>query len=253
MVVVIHLLAAVFTVIGLRLIRSARSVSGAEGWLGAAFLCMAGSMALRVLVPGQQIGVPQHGPFLVMVSHALMSAGLCAFTLFVSRVFRSGSAGGTVVLGVMLGLQILAMPAVVFLGAHREEQSLASLLVGPVRALPFAWAALESWRYHRKMRRRLALGLSDPVVTDRFALFAIWTGALGAIPLVATGGRFLARLATESGRLVADEAASKALALGVAGFLVLLAGVAIVALGLSFFPPPRWIERVESRAARVRG
>jgi hypothetical protein len=38
----------------------------------------------------------------------------------------------------------------------------------------FLWTGLESLRYHAKMRRRLALGLGDPVVCNRFLLWAVW-------------------------------------------------------------------------------
>ena len=41
------------------------------------------------------------------------------------------------------------------------------------RATPFAWSAFESWRYFLLLRRRLALGLAEPAVADRFMLWAV--------------------------------------------------------------------------------
>jgi hypothetical protein len=39
------------------------------------------------------------------------------------------------------------------------------------------WAAVESIRYHLLLRRRLALGLADPLISDRFRLWGIGTTA----------------------------------------------------------------------------
>ena len=43
--------------------------------------------------------------------------------------------------------------------------------------IPFAWNAIESTVYYRRMRKRLALELADPVTTHRFLLWALasWT------------------------------------------------------------------------------
>ena len=47
--------------------------------------------------------------------------------------------------------------------------------------LSFLWTALESLTYHRMLRRRLALGLADPVVVNRFLLWALSGLALVAL------------------------------------------------------------------------
>ena len=46
--------------------------------------------------------------------------------------------------------------------------------------LSFGWAFLECGRYHLLLRRRQRVGLADPIVTDRFALYATAT-ALGVV------------------------------------------------------------------------
>jgi hypothetical protein len=40
-------------------------------------------------------------------------------------------------------------------------------------ALVFAWTAAESLAYHAMLRRRIALGIADPVVANRVLLWAI--------------------------------------------------------------------------------
>ena len=59
---------------------------------------------------------------------------------------------------------------------------------------PYLWVFAESFFYYRRMRRRLRLGLADAVTTNRFLLFAIWTGGVVAIALLGLLGATLARL-----------------------------------------------------------
>jgi hypothetical protein len=100
------------------------------------------------------------------------------------------------------------------------------------------WGAGEAFRYWFLMRRRARLGLSDPVVTNRFLLWGIGAGAagvgsaIGTIWSVATGAVTL-----ETPWVVASSSAH--------GF------VAAVAMYLAFVPPAayrRWIERSASPA-----
>lgn len=57
--------------------------------------------------------------------------------------------------------------------ANRPGASAAYWVGFAGRVLPFVWAAVESWRYHALLRRRLQVGLAEPAVTDRFRLWAI--------------------------------------------------------------------------------
>jgi hypothetical protein len=43
------------------------------------------------------------------------------------------------------------------------------------RGLAFLWAAIESFRYFGLLRRRLRVGLADPVLVNRFLLWGIAT------------------------------------------------------------------------------
>lgn len=104
------------------------------------------------------------------------------------------------------------------------------------RAGAFLWAALEALRYHGMMRRRLVLGLADPVVTDRFRLWAI--SSLGVCAAFAT---FLV------GRLTADNVATSAPVLLVTSVAGIVAGVAML---LAFVPPAAYVRSVAERARR---
>jgi hypothetical protein len=101
------------------------------------------------------------------------------------------------------------------------------------------WNAIESLRYYGPMRRRVALGLADPVVANRFLLWgtgsifaalAIWTAS---IPFAFSQD---ARMLTEWTPLVRT--------------LTAILGVASVSCSLLAFLPPRWYrERIAAAAA----
>lgn len=237
-----------FGFLSLRLIRSALRSGGAEGWLGLGFLCVGLSMPLRFWIQRGGMIDASAQPAFLLVAHAMMAAGLCGFTLFVARVFRPDEGWARGITALLILLQILSLPALVLFGGHRDEQHFSVAVVGLIRVLPFFWAFLESRRYAKLMRRRLELGLADPIVANRFSLFALWTGALVGLPVLLFAVRVWLATTTETGRLMATEPAARlALAVFAPGMLIL--GLAtIVGLWLSFFPPQAWCSRVEARA-----
>lgn len=104
------------------------------------------------------------------------------------------------------------------------------------RALAFVWAAHEAFRYHGMMRRRLALGLGDPVVADRFRLWAV-----SATAVAVAFGAFLA------GRLFAPDGVMAAPVLIATSLAGIVAGVTVL---LAFSPPAAYVRHVASRARR---
>ncbi len=84
----------------------------------------------------------------------------------------------------------------------------------------YAWACAESMLYYRNARRRVAHGLADPVLANKFALWGIYAGCFGAVQLL-----FLVALASPDGFTE----------LGSADIVLALIGVG--ALWLAFFPP----------------
>jgi hypothetical protein len=95
------------------------------------------------------------------------------------------------------------------------------------------WGGLESIAYYGKLRKRLALGLADPLVTDRLRLWAIAMGAAFS----STG---IAALLRAAGFQMTGE---------VTGLFVGPLGVAsAVAMWLAFLPPQRYVNWVLARA-----
>jgi len=108
-----------------------------------------------------------------------MAVGGAAICAFISMSFWSGSAWAR---GVAIAGGALALFGWAFEGLH--EGFRVALLPGPGhwtawagRTLPMIWLTFESLRYFRRLRRREALGLADPVVVNRFLLWGIFSAA----------------------------------------------------------------------------
>jgi hypothetical protein len=98
------------------------------------------------------------------------------------------------------------------------------------------WGAAESFLYFTKMRRRVALGLADPVIANRFLMWAIgafaagWGTAVGTVAQIVTGAE-----ATQSSWVMASSS--------------LHGLVAAIAIALAFIPPSFYLRYIRSRAA----
>jgi len=102
------------------------------------------------------------------------------------------------------------------------------------RASAYAWAAVESGRYWLKMKRRLGLGLADPVVADRFRLWAISSLAITcAFPIFYLGHLLSDNVATSVPVLIATSLAG------------LVSGATVF---LAFVPPAAYLARVRRLA-----
>jgi hypothetical protein len=104
-----------------------------------------------------------------------------------------------------------------------------------LRLLVMAWSSVESLLYWRRMRRRLRLGLADPVVTNRFLLWGVGSGAaflgyaLGFAVLAITG-------------ISTSQTPSFNLIISLHGL------VAAIAMWLAFQPPAFYRRFIEGRA-----
>ena len=122
---------------------------------------------------------------------------------------------------------------------NRDRGGLWFWLGTALRAGVLGWIAAEALVYWLRMRRRLQLGLADPVVTNRFLLwalgsaFAFMGSSIGAGVIAATG---------MGSRLIP----ALALMLCAHGLL------AAVAMWLAFLPPARYRRWIERRSQRSR-
>ncbi len=120
-----------------------------------------------------------------------------------------------------------------------------------VRVGGLIWVSIESLLYYRRALKRLALGLIQPIVADRFLLWGVWAVASTLTSLSEPAARLL------YGFLAGDGAGSADSIQGVAGPVIvltlLIASITGIAsaftLFLTFFPTPAYRRWVERRAA----
>jgi hypothetical protein len=231
--------------VGVRLVLLARRTRGApEACAGAGLLCLAvlaHPFSALARLPGLVGTLPGH--LLFAVGMATTAAGITLLYEFTRRTFRPGRAWALALVAAA-GLAACAETAglwVATAGAARIEDILPrarpwTVAICLTLAGSFAWTALEGAVHHARLRRRLALGLADPVVADRVRLWAA-SGVAAAALLVQ-----IAALAAR-GRMVLHDP--------MALLLTALCGAATASLWyLAFLPPPAYLRRVRRRAAQ---
>lgn len=232
---------AVDAVVGVRLLMLAqRTRELPEAALGAAFVLLGAigyplsTAARRDLLPTDEANAT-----LMAVGFAAQNLACLAVYWMTARTFRAGVrwAQGLVVAA---GLAFVTS----YVG-HALESGFVGDTTGSAyylglvtRSGAFAWACAESLRQYRLARRRLALGLADPLVVNRFLLFGLGTGGVFAAFAIFLVAQLLNAPVAETGWVLA--------ATGAAGLF------AAIPTWFAFLPPPfyrRWF----GTSAAVRG
>lgn len=169
-----------------------------------------------------------------------LCAGAILMSRFVQTVFRQNTSWANALLATH-AIAMLGMFAAQSLGpgwsvwaASGETGAWSGARIGLL--LPSVWGAFEALRYHALLKRRLALGLSDPVSVDRFRLFGISMGA-GASTAFAT--------------VVCQVLGLEILGTALGALVLSPVPVAAAALWLAFLPPRRYLARVEASYANA--
>jgi hypothetical protein len=188
--------------------------------------------------------------------YASATIGLAFLLLFTRLTFRPASPAAR---SVVLGLVMLMAVSATLVGA--TEGFAVRVVPGPAywvhflaRLACWCWVAAESLGYWSKQRRRLALGLADPVVTNRFLLWGVWAVLIALLSLSDPAARLwyvsvagsTTEWVPEIGRPIIQVTVPVTCALNAATLVLML---------LTFFPSPayrRWIAgRHEAAAARA--
>jgi hypothetical protein len=165
----------VYLIVGVRLFLLAQRTGEApEKLLGVAFLFMGTSAGFYVL--------PKLSPFESLWTSLNFAGRVCVipsvviFTLFTWRVFRPAERwGGWLVWGMAILLVIGVGGSA--MGGDWEGFSISNgwfWLEWVGYTLPYGWASSEAFAQYRHARRRARLGLCEPLVRNRYLLWALF-------------------------------------------------------------------------------
>lgn len=136
----------------------------------------------------------------------------------------------------VIGVPLLGVPE-----AWVEPGSAVYWIGALVKAVGFCWASVEALLYWSMARRRVGLGLSTPMLANRFLLWGLWSGAATVLLLV----RVLLPIVVARETMNTDPPM-------LAVLLQLSAAiVCATAVWLTFSPPrfyQRWVEGASSAA-----
>jgi hypothetical protein len=233
-------------VVGVRLLLRARRSRGLPELLAGLSYVGAPALGYPLAVvasqlPNRAIAVPMY-----TAGEVLLVFGCCCFLFFTVTVFRASARWANAM--AWLGSGVLVCAGVGILHAFIAYQNAAEITAHArlplsamvaVLALSYVWTALEGLRYYRMMRKRMALGLADAVVTNRFLLWTL--SGLTSVAWISYSALMLA-----AGENLARNAANVSVtcAGGVLNTLFLV---------LIFMPPAaytRWVER-SARASQL--
>jgi len=235
------LVALASTAVGARLLLVSRRTRGfPEFVLGLSLAAITGIGFPIVLLTELRQTI---GPLLTfsadLIGSFVVAMGFAGFYVFTWRVFRPDSRWAAALTMLGAGAALVATVVTVWLavGVESSEEKFRAvrgweILLFTSAAAGFLWSAIEAFRYHAMLRRRLALGLTDAIVTNRFLLWGLTGASAGAALVILT----LLRLADVNYM----SAPVALLTAAVCGML------ASVFLNLAFLPPAaylRWLER----------
>jgi len=143
-------------------------------------LFLAGGIGTALLIVSGFAG-PARGVFSTAAMFAI-DCGITVLGVFTWRVFRPGLVGATVV-ATCTALLFLSFASDWvsghYLGVRRSGFSMTADYVG--RFAMYGWASFETLRQATLARRRVRIGLTEPLVANRFLLWGVSTLAANGI------------------------------------------------------------------------
>ena len=243
-------------VVGLRLLKLARRTQALpEGMLALYFLASpfvaavaqcaayAGLSDQTLLLPGAWMRAA------LVVASLGMGIGAAAVFVFTWRTFvpESGAARAavaavcsTLIVGLALeayqdGFELMILPGV----GH--------WLGWLCRTTAFAWLAFECFRHWVLLRRRLRLGIAEPLIVNRFLLWGLFSAASFAVLCsdLAARAAYVLQAGTSSEIVLEVAAPIVVVTLAITMFT---GAVSAVTLALAFFPTARYRRWIEASA-----
>jgi hypothetical protein len=225
--------------VGVRLVLLARRTRQApELLIGLALMLTAGCWSPLVAVGRQADALSDPVRAALVVAGALCGiAGMTCLAVFNWRVYRPAAAWAPA-LSALIALALCAAFALQSSGVgwvtYARTERGPWLLASWVGVGIYVWATAEAWLQYRMQARRRAIGLADPVVTDRMRL---WTLTMGSA--------FAASIFFATCQATGIEVAGTTLGLLLTGVMASFAGICLL---LAFVPPASYLARVRRAA-----
>lgn len=225
-------------VIGVRLLLLARRTRKLpEAALGTAFLLL-GAIGYPLTTLARRGVIASEGVNAVLMGGGLLIQDVACFAvvLAMAHTFHAGSRAGRAAVGIAalwFAASWLGQLATSGFGPLETGLAYSAGLAG--RTAAFGWAALEAFRAYGQGRKRLRLGLADPLVVNRFLLFGLGMGGVFAAFAIFIAGQLTTPNPSQAGWVLAATGA-----LGIA---------TAVPTWLAFLPPAAWRRRFAAPAA----
>jgi hypothetical protein len=226
---------AVSSLVGARVLLLARRTRGVPELLMGAGMLLVATLGYPVTIaagfgrPAGEVNLPLYG-----VGCFLTQLGVALIYGFTWQVFRPAEPFAKVVVAAGSAVMLTSLPFTLsaIAGADPATPSylaargwLAVSMVGYTSC--FLWTAIEGLLAWRMALRRLALGLSDPVVANRFFLWGLFGLNAVAIDVFSAVANWLGVDPSQSPVVLVP--------MGVFG------AIAALAMSLAFFPPARYL------------
>ncbi len=174
----------------------------------------------------------------VVVANGLIALGVIALSVGIWRIYRVMDLWAGV-LCAALSLWVLAGWLWTSLGQTLPTTvapTISNVCFVAARSAIYLWGAYESVAFHRLMRRRVALGLADPVVAHQILMWGFFSLAMGTLAIVSLA----------AGLVLREAYAQWTPALFITPATTL---VASICLWLGFFPPAFYRRMIAGPAA----
>jgi hypothetical protein len=163
---------------------------------------------------------------LAVVANLLIAVGAAALAIGIWRIYRPGQKWAGVVCGVLAAWVIggWAWTSTGDVLPTTVAATGANLFFVAGRSAVYLWGGFEGIRFHRMLKRRVELGLGDPVVAHQILMWGLFSLTMGTLAITSLTAGFLLR----------DAYSTWAPAVFITPTLSL---VASICLWLGFFPP----------------
>jgi hypothetical protein len=168
--------------IGIRLLLLGRRTRGVpELTVGTGLLvgCVVGYVPETVVLSSDFLSPEVEFQVLAVTQIAIRAAAV-SILIFTWKVFRADATWAKAfasLIAIALVMSWIAFPSTRIHATHPRELFWYDFFA-VARTLAIGWGAVESLLYHHTSRKRLRIGLTDPLVTNRFLLWGIGLAAM---------------------------------------------------------------------------